>query len=152
MKQNGTIFGLLTAVCLFIGAIAFAHPVSSPDFEGMDMEGNSGECFSSCELKPQQPVVDSSGWGKIGMIAGMIAVVNLLMQILRLRQLDRWLRERKKIWLKPYISIAMGSILGGLTAYQTGIGVFQSIIAGLVAGVAAVGTFETFKRGKKRDK
>lgn len=84
-----------------------------------------------------------SDWRSIGALAGLIALINLLINILRLPLLHQYLTERKKRWIKPYISAALGAMLTGLSAYQTDAALLPAILAGLLFGLGAVGMHES---------
>ncbi len=82
-------------------------------------------------------------WRNLGAIAGLIALINLLITLLRFGPIDEWFTVNRWKWTKPYIAAALGAFLGGLSAYQTGASVPNSIVAGILAGMAAVGWHET---------
>jgi hypothetical protein len=78
-------------------------------------------------------------WRTLGWLAGIIALLQLLMKILKFGPVDEWFRVNKKKWLKPYIAAGIGAVLGGFSTYATGAGILNSVVAGLMVGVTSVG-------------
>lgn len=78
-------------------------------------------------------------WKTLGWLAGIIALLQLLMKILKFGPVDEWFRVNKKKWLKPYIAAGIGALLGGFSTYTTGAGVLNSVVAGLMVGITSVG-------------
>ena len=89
-------------------------------------------------------------WKALGWLAGMIALVNLLLNFLRLRILDDYLTYKKWKWLKPLGACLLGAALGGLSVFQTGASVPNSILAGVLAGMGSVGFHELMDKLRKR--
>jgi hypothetical protein len=84
-----------------------------------------------------------SDWRTLGAVAGLIALINLLINLLRLPLVHAYLSERKKRWIKPYLSAGLGALLTGLAAYQVDADLLPAIIAGLIFGLGAVGMHES---------
>jgi len=97
----------------------------------------------------QQTVND---WRTLGWLAGVMALLQLLMKILKFGPVDEWFRVNKKKWLKPYIAAGIGAILGGFSTYATGAGVMNSVIAGLMVGITSVGWNELVNKVFQPDK
>ena len=84
-----------------------------------------------------------SDWRTLGAVAGLIALINLLINLLRLPRLHAFLSTRRLRWLKPYLSAALGALLTGLSAYQTDSALLPAILSGLIFGLGAVGVHES---------
>lgn len=82
-------------------------------------------------------------WTKLGWLAGLMALVKLLVNLLKFAPIAKWFDDQQKGWLKPYIAAGLGALLGGLGTFATGVGLAKSIVAGLLAGLGAVGLHET---------
>lgn len=85
-------------------------------------------------------------WRTLGWLAGVIALLQLLMKILKLGPIDEWFTVHKKKWIKPYIAAGIGALLGGFSTYATGAGVFNSIVAGVMIGATSVGWNELINK------
>lgn len=83
-----------------------------------------------------------SDWRTVGTLAGLIALINLLINLLRIPAIDRWLAARQKKWLKPLASAMLGAILTALSTLATGADLGASLVAGLLFGLSAVGFHE----------
>ncbi len=72
---------------------------------------------------------------------------------MKLSFIDNLLRKYKKRWIKPYIAAGLGALLAGFSTYATNANILNSIVAGLMAGLAAVGMHEVAnkRRAEKRD-
>jgi len=90
-----------------------------------------------------------SDWRTIGFLAGLIALVSLLLFALRFRPLNSLLENKGLKWTKVYIAALLGAILTFLTTYQTGADWMQSAIAGLIFGLASVGGHQAITKGNK---
>lgn len=93
-----------------------------------------------------------SDWRTVGWLAGMIALINLLINLMRLPFLDALLARYKKKWLKPLVAAGLGALLVGLSSYATDANVLNSIVVGLMAGFAAVGVHEAAEKRKAENR
>jgi len=93
-----------------------------------------------------------SDWRGIGWVAGVIALINLLMNVLRFKPLKTWFEARGIVWLKPLIAVVLGGLMGGFSTFATGAGVVGSIIAGVVAALGSVGFHELVTKLREREK
>lgn len=89
-------------------------------------------------------------WKTLGWVAGLIALINLLTHILRFKPLNSLLESKELKHIKPWIAAALGAVGGGLTTFQTGAGVMNSAVAGLLAGMAAIGAHELMNVKKRK--
>lgn len=89
-------------------------------------------------------------WQNVGWIAGVIALINLLLNLLRFTPINSWLKDLGYAWLKPLIATSLGALLGGFSTYSTGAGVLNSIVAGAMAGLGSVGFHELVNKTRKR--
>lgn len=93
-----------------------------------------------------------SDWRTVGWLAGMIALINLLINLTRLPFLDALLARYKKKWLKPLIAAGLGAFLVGMTSYATDANALNSIVIGLLTGFAAVGVHEAADKRKAENR
>ncbi len=61
-----------------------------------------------------------SDWRTIGCIAGLVALINLLVLFMRFRPLNEWLERKGWKWIKVYAAAGLGALLTFITSYQTG--------------------------------
>ena len=101
------------------------------------------------QLQEQAKYVVSQ-WETFGWIAGVVALIGLLMMLLRFPALDKWLEAKGLKKFKPYIAMVLGALSGFFTSFATGIGWLQSIVAGIILGLAAVGTHQAVTVGNKK--
>lgn len=83
-----------------------------------------------------------SDWEKLGWLAGMLALCNLLVNLTKFGPLNSWLESTGRKWILPYVSGALGGVLGGLSAFALHASAAKSIFAGILSGLAAVGGHE----------
>jgi hypothetical protein len=81
-------------------------------------------------------------WRKIGWIAGLIALINMLINLLRFKPINEFLEDRDLKWCKPLAACVLGGALGGLTTYQTGAPWLNSVAAGVLTALGSVGFHE----------
>lgn len=81
-------------------------------------------------------------WKTLGWLAGLIALLNFLMGLLRFKPIDTWLIQYDKKWLKPWVAMGLGALIMGLSTYQTDANILNSIVAGLLAGLGSTGAHE----------
>lgn len=93
-------------------------------------------------------VVDT--WKQLGWLAGLIALINLLLSTLRFKPLNDWLTELDYKWIKPLIATVLGAALGGLSTFETGAGILLSVVMGIVAGLGSVGFHQLIDTLRKR--
>ena len=91
-------------------------------------------------------------WTKLGWLAGLIALINLLLNLTKFGPVNEWFTVNKKKWLLPYVAAGLGAILGGLLSYQLKAPIPQCVFEGLMAGLGAIGGHEvlTKLRASKR--
>lgn len=93
-----------------------------------------------------------SDWKALGWMGGLMALVSLLMNLLRFGPLHEFFRVNKLMWLKPLLAALFGGVAAGLSTAMTGAGVMPSMMAGLLAGLGAIGLYETTKRRKSENR
>lgn len=91
-------------------------------------------------------------WKTGGWMAGLLALVSLLMGLLRFGPVNDFFRSNQIMWLKPILAAVFGGIGGGFAATVEGAGVGPAIVAGLLAGLGAVGLYEVAKRRKSENR
>lgn len=90
-----------------------------------------------------------SDWRTLGLLAGLIVLISLGIMVLRVKKLNEYLESKNIKWLKTYIAAGLGGLLTALTTYQTGAGLSQSIIAGVIFGLASVGGHQAITKSNK---
>jgi len=91
-----------------------------------------------------------SDWRVIGWMAGVIALIALLVAALRFKPLNNLLEKHDLKWIKVYISAGLGALSGFFSAFRTGAGWVQSILIGLMAGWAVIGAHQTVTKANKK--
>lgn len=89
-------------------------------------------------------------WRNVGWLAGVIALVNLLLNLLRFKPIDMALERLDWKWLKPLIATLLGALLGGFSTFSTGASVLNSIVAGMLAGLGSIGFHELVDNLRKQ--
>ncbi len=89
-------------------------------------------------------------WQNVGWLAGLIALINLMMNMLRFKPINNWLTTLDYKWIKPLTAALLGAGLGGLSTYATGASAINSIVAGAMAGLSSVGFHELMDKTRKR--
>lgn len=79
-----------------------------------------------------------SSWDTLGTLAGMIAVVNLLVNLTKLK----WLSDKVPAKARPWIALGLGALGGFLTALAASKSIPQAVVQGILNGMAAIGTHE----------
>lgn len=87
-------------------------------------------------------------WKAVGFIAGLIALVNLLMNLLKFGPVDEFFTSKKITWVKPFISMGLGAVLGFLLSWQTGASLANSIVVGIMAGLGGTGVHQVVSKRK----
>jgi hypothetical protein len=120
-------------------------------------EAIAAEPTAEAETKPVDAVelVTSVGkviddWKNVGWLAGVIALINLLLNLLRFKPIDMALERLDWKWLKPLIATVLGATLGGFSVFSTGAGVLNSVVAGMLAGLGSVGFHELVDNLRKQ--
>lgn len=90
-----------------------------------------------------------SDWRTTGWLAGLIALINLLINLLRLPVLARWLERQNLKWIKPAVAAVLGGLLTAFLAYQDGRGVGGAAVGGLLVGLSATGVHELFSAPRR---
>lgn len=152
---------LLFASILLIPTIAKGQPTPTPTEEATTTETEAAkpevEPKAETEAKPVDAVelITTVGkviddWRNVGWLAGVIALVNLLLNLLRFKPIDMALERLDWKWLKPLIATLLGALLGGFSTFSTGASVLNSIVAGMLAGLGSIGFHELVDNLRKQ--
>jgi len=168
MKKFWLFFGIVLAL-LFVGNVGLAQTeepsgvvaAGTPTVVQNEAAVPSTEVAPAAKAEAQDEVSEEpvgsqevltdvekviNSWKTIGWLAGLIALIQLLMKLLRFGPIDNWFEANKKRWMKPYIASTLGAILGGLSTYATNANVLNSIITGLIIGTTSVGWNELINK------
>jgi len=120
--------------------------MAEPSGEGNASEGSesSGEGSSAEEgevtldelFKSLEKVV--TDFRGVGLLAGFISLIGLLMLVLRFKPLNAWLEKKGWKKYKPWVAAGLGGILACLTALAAGTEWWKAVIAGVFAAVTAL--------------
>lgn len=91
-------------------------------------------------------------WKNVGWLAGVIAMINFLLSLLRFKPINMAMDRLDIKWLKPLIATLLGAALGGFSTFSTGAGVLNSIVAGMLAGLGSVGFHELVDNLRKQSR
>lgn len=123
--------------------------------------GASGDVTPGKDQEQPEPTLEELGgsakkviddWRALGWLAGCIALVNFLILLLRVKKIDALFEKANIKWLKPVISAVIGGAGGFFSTMATGAGVVQSILYGVIAGLAAVGVHQAVTAFPERNK
>lgn len=132
------------------------QPVSA-DNEGPKVPDDAASQPKEDEVTPEA-MADQfnkvvSDWRTVGWLAGLAALIALLIMVLKYKPIDALFERLEKKWVKPLIAAILGGISAGILAYIADGDVVTAIVAGLtVIGPAAVGIFEIFSKVKARNR
>ncbi|MCK4858392.1 MAG: hypothetical protein KAT58_10515 [candidate division Zixibacteria bacterium] len=94
-----------------------------------------------------------SDWRTLGCLAGLAALITLLMMILKFKPINALLVRWGVKWLKPILTCLLGGVSAGIASYMVDGDVLNAIIAGLViVGPVAIGFFEISNKVKARNR
>lgn len=79
-------------------------------------------------------------WHSAGLVASLIAVVNMLVNLTKLPAFDKLVGDRPAI--RPMIAVVSGALLAGLGAAASGVALPGALLAGLLAGLGSAGLHE----------
>lgn len=139
-EDLGTVIGKPSSSKLL--AQAFPPATATPS-EDEEPPPNVGELVSGAGQ-----VIDD--WKNLGWLAGVIALINLLLNTIRFTPVEYWLASLDYKWIKPLVATILGAALGGFSTFSTGAGILFSIIAGAMAGLTSVGFHELIDKTRKR--
>ena len=136
MKKYLSILAMIGLVLL--SAFAFAQataPAADPEVTFDQLTTQLGKVFSD--------------WRTIGLIACLVALVNLLVLVFRFKPLNDFLDTHGWKPYKVYIAAVLGAVLTVLTTFQTGAGLLPSLVLGIGFGFTAVGSHQASTGGNK---
>jgi hypothetical protein len=83
-------------------------------------------------------------WQQAGVVAGLIVLVNLLTNVAKLE----FIAKRVPAAVLPWIAVGLGGLGGFFLALSAGKPLAQAVVAGIIAGLGAIGTHELVKSSK----
>jgi hypothetical protein len=90
-----------------------------------------------------------NNWEALSAVAILIAILQLIIKILKLPRIDAIFTLYGKKWIKPYITVCLGAILGGLSTYTTSANIYQSIVSGIFIALGSIGWNEVLNKIQK---
>lgn len=139
------------------GSVRLQTPLNvKKDGLSLKKEGNSLRAIpedSNTDTPKIKDVISGIGktindWKALGWVAGLIALINLLIMVLKLPLLNNVFVRYNIKWVKPYIAVVLGALFVGFSSFATGAGVLNSIVAGIMAALGSVGLHEILARRK----
>jgi MFS family permease len=143
---------------LALGATALVLSAASPTLAGVAAPATASMITAAAEpVGPPtpEPVEDMTvdaliatitavvkDWRTAGWLAGLVALINLLLQLLRLPVLDRLLDRLGMKWAKPAGAAVLGGFLTALLAYKDGGSLVGAALSGALFGLSATGLYE----------
>ena len=154
---------LALSIVLLLPTIAEGQPTPTPTptptTEETAEAKTAEEPAAEAETKPVDAVelVSAVGqvidnWQNVGWLAGVIALINFLLSLLRFKPIDMAMERVDVKWLKPLIATLLGAALGGFSTFSTGASVLNSIVAGMLAGLGSVGFHELVDNLRKQSR
>lgn len=122
-----------------------AAPPASPAPPAMPASEPSSDPTLDSLLKDAEKV--QTDWTALGMLAGLMALVNLLVNLTKFGPLKKWMDDNNLQWLRSVIALVLGGALGGLGAASLGGNAGKIVfgaLAGVVAGLSASGGHQLF--------
>jgi len=132
-------------------------PTSPSATAGNDTEGSGATHLAPAEGAEAEPtpkeLINDIGrvindWSKLGYLAGLIALLQLLMKLLKFGPINNWFQNKRRKWIKPYIAAGLGAAAMVAVSYQTSGHLLNSLVAGALAGMGAVGWNELLNKWK----
>jgi hypothetical protein len=138
------------------------HPAPGMDGTPKPMEG-----LESSEGDGSQGEEKEVTWGRligelgkvisdfrtVGILAGFIALINLLLLILRFKPIDAWLEKKNLKKWKPLVGGILGGVLVTLVSLGKGVPLVDSLIAGaagVLTALASTGVHNLFTAGNEK--
>lgn len=132
-----TLFLALATFIVAVPALAFAQGVVDPAPSFNDLV--------------QQALGTVSAWKTAGWLAGSIALVNTLTNVLKYEPLSKFLAGLKiGWWLRPVVSLVLGIVAGVFSSVAGGAPVGISILIALLSGLSSTGFHEVITAANAR--
>lgn len=131
---------LILALVAFIVALpmaAFAQAVADPAPSFNDLI--------------QQALGTVSTWKAAGWLAGSVALVNVLMNVLKFEPVSKFLTGLKiGWWLRPVLALVLGIVAGVFSNVAGGASVGMAILIALLSGLGSTGFHEVITAANER--
>jgi hypothetical protein len=97
-----------------------------------------------------------SDWQSFGWLAGVMGIVYCLILLSKIPIVSNFLTSKGiKKWIRPILAAVFGGLSGAVTAFYAGVGIPQTILAGVIAGLSSSGFHEfvsVVSSSKEREK
>lgn len=146
MKKTKALF----VIAILLGALAWTTPIhAQPSDPGAEATATDTTTAPASDASAEDLLRSggdiaraTSDYEKLGLLGLLVAIVNFLMVVTKVRAINDWLKERKLKWVRPLAATVLATGLGALSSLQTGLPVVQSLLAGFMAGLGSVGFHE----------
>jgi hypothetical protein len=157
MKYNGAL-AFIVALAFGIGIVFCAanaiaqQPVDggTPDAGTVTDTGAPADGEVTIDQLTEAGKKAVEDWETLGWVAGMAGVIGFLLLLMRFKPLDKLLEDKGVKWIKPYIAIGLGALLGFFSTFASGKSIGFSIVMGLVAGVTSPGLHLLLTKGNSK--
>jgi hypothetical protein len=143
-KLHSLVRILAVALVLTLPCVVLAQVVSSTVSTSTVAEPTPVEIF---ELGKK--IYDD--WKTAGVLAGIVALINLLVNLTKIKLIADWIEQKKLKWLRPVLAVLLGAMSGAAGALAVGSNIPMGVVHGLLTGGAAIGLHELYSvlRGER---
>jgi len=92
-----------------------------------------------------------SEWKNVGWLAGVTALINVLILLFRFPLVNTALSNLNAKWAKPLIAAILGAAIGGFSAALAGGTPGVAVVAGILAGLSSVGLHQLIDQFRRRN-
>lgn len=124
--------------------VAIQTPDAGLDGDDFDIVGEV-----NAEVLLSQAKKLANDWNTLDWIARLVALIGLLLAALRYKPIDDWLESKQLKYIKPYLSLGLGTLGGCLVATIGGAPWHQAILSGLIAGAATPGVHQLLTKANR---
>jgi hypothetical protein len=81
-------------------------------------------------------------WKDLGQLAGIIALMKLLIDVTKIKVIDSWLWDHQWRWVRPTMALLLGGLTSIAIAIPTRANLIVAFIHGALAGASTIGVHE----------
>lgn len=125
---------------LMVASPALSQPVSDPAGPTVTAKVVADEEAPSFDKLWEDFLKVITDFRTVGIVAGFIALIGLLITVLRIKQLNAWLEAKGWKQYKVYVAAGLGGVVAFLAALPMGwLKALAAGVAGVLAGLGATG-------------